>query len=160
MQAIGRGGSRTQAGLEWPAPMVVLETLAGFIPPETIRSVLTQTGRQSQRIRRLPATAVVWLAIAIGLWTDLDIPAIWRQVFGTLRSLFLALDAKHPPCKSALSQARTRLGPWVMRQLVVVTSAPECPLRSAKWCRCSAVSPLPFRPVHDLKPANVGTGAK
>ena len=118
------GGPRTRAGLEWPAPVIVLEALARFIPPETIRSVLTQTGRQSQRIRRLPATAVVWLAIAIGIWTDLDIPAIWRQVVGTLRSLFLALDAKHPPCKSALSQARTRLGPGAMRQLFVATSAP------------------------------------
>jgi len=40
---------------------------------------LTQTGRHSRRIRRLPAAAVVWLVIAIGIWTDLDIPAIWRQ---------------------------------------------------------------------------------
>ena len=63
--------------------MIVLEALARFVPPETIvsspetiRSVLTQTGRQSQRIRRLPATAVVWLAIAIGIRTDMDIPAI------------------------------------------------------------------------------------
>ena len=124
MQAIGHGGPRTQAGLEWPARVIVLEALARFIPPETIRSVLTQTGRQSQRIRRLPATAVVWLVIAIGIWTDLDIPAVWQQVVGTLRPLFLALDAKHSPCKSALSQARTRLGPCVLRQLFVATSAP------------------------------------
>jgi hypothetical protein len=108
--------------LEWPAPVVVLEALARFVPPETIRSVLTETGR-CRRIRRLPATAVVWLAIAIGIWTDLDIPAIWRQVVGTLRSLFLALDAK-PPCKSALSQARTRLGACAMRRLFVATCAP------------------------------------
>ncbi len=124
MQAIGHGGPRTQAGLEWPAPVIVLEALSRFVSPETIRSVLTQAGRQTRRIRRLPATAVVWLAIAIGIWTDLDIPAIWRQVVGTLRSLFLALDAKHPPCKSALSQARTRLGACVMRQLFVATSTP------------------------------------
>ena len=124
MQAIGHGGPRTQAGLEWPAPVIVLEALARFVAPETIRSVLTQTGRKSQRIRRLPATAVVWLAIAIGIWTDLDIPAIWRQIVGTLRSLLLALDAKRPPCKSGLWQARTRLGPWALRQLFVATSAP------------------------------------
>jgi len=48
-------------------------TGAKEIPP------LTQTGRHSRRIRRLPAAAVVWLVIAIGIWTDLDIPAIWRQ---------------------------------------------------------------------------------
>lgn len=124
MKAIGHGGPWAQAGLELPAPVIVLEALSRFIPPDVIRSVLTQTGRRSQRVRRLPATAVVWLVIAIGIWTDLDIPAIWRQVVGTLQSLFLALDAKHPPCKSALSQARTRLGSCVTRQLFVATSAP------------------------------------
>jgi hypothetical protein len=94
------------------------------VTPETIGSVLTRSGRRSRRIRRLPAPAVVWLVIAIGLWSDLDIPAIWRQVVGTLRSLFLVLNARRPPCKSALSQARARLGPAVMRQLFVATSGP------------------------------------
>lgn len=124
MQVIGHGGPRAQVGLEWPAPVIVLEALSRFVSPAVIRSVLTQTGRRSQRIRRLPAAAVVWLAIGIGIWTDLDIPAVWRQIVGTLRSLSLALDAKHPPCKSALSQARTRLGACAMRQLFVVTSTP------------------------------------
>lgn len=124
MKAIGHGGPEAEAGLELPAPIIVLEALTRFIPPQTIRSALTDTGRQTRRIRRLPAAAVVWLVIAIGIWTDLDIPAIWRQVAGTLRSLFLVLDAKRPPCKSALSQARTRLGACAMRQLFVATSRP------------------------------------
>ncbi len=124
MQAIGHGGPRAQAGLEWAAPVIVVEALSRFVSPATIRSVLTQTDRRPRRIRRLPATAVVWLVIAIGIWADLDIPGVWRQVVGALRSLFLALDAKHPPCKSALSQARTRLGACAMRQLFVVTSTP------------------------------------
>jgi hypothetical protein len=72
----------------------------------------------------LPATAVVWLVIAIGIWTDLDIPALWRQVVGTLRSLLLVLSAKRPPCKAALSQARSRLGACCLRQLFVRTAAP------------------------------------
>ena len=58
--------------------------------------------------------------IAIGIWSDLDIPAIWRQVVGTLRSLFLAVALKRPPSKSALSQARSRLGPGPLRQLFVL----------------------------------------
>lgn len=124
MKAIGHGGPQTQAGLELPAPGIVLEALSRFIPPQTICSVLMQTGRESRRVRRLPAAAVVWLVMAIGIWTDLDIPAIWRQVVGTLRSLFLVVDARKPPCKSALSKARTRLGPCAIRQLFAVTSAP------------------------------------
>ncbi len=123
MKAIGHGGPASGVRLELPAPTIVLEALSRFLPPETLDSELTQTGRQSQRIRRLPATATVWLVIAIGIWTDLDIPSIWRQVVGTLRSLLLVLEAKRPPSKSALSQARTRLGARVLRQLFVATSA-------------------------------------
>ena len=124
MKAIGHGGPAAGAGLELPAPVIVLEALSRFVPPRTIRSVLIRTGRQTRRIRRLPATAVVWLVIGIGIWTDRDVPAIWRQVVGTLRSLVLSLDVRHPPCKSALSQARTRLGAYVMRQRFVATSMP------------------------------------
>jgi hypothetical protein len=124
MSSIGPGGPSSPLREEWPAPIVVLEALTRFVPPETIRAVLTQTGRHSQRIRRLPATAVVWLVIAIGIWTDLDIPAIFRQVAGTLRSLRLVIAAKHPPCKAALSQARARLGACCMRQLFVRTAGP------------------------------------
>jgi len=123
MSSIGQGGPSSPLKEEWPAPIVVLEALTRFVPPETIRTVLTQTGRHSQRIRRLPATAVVWLVIAIGIWTDLDIPAIWRQVVGSLRSLLLVMGGRRPPCKAALSQARSRLGACCLRQLFLRTAA-------------------------------------
>jgi hypothetical protein len=124
MTPIGQGGPGSRLSFEWPSHSIVLEALSRFVPPATIHSVLAHTGRQSQRIRRLPAAAVVWLVIAIGIWSDLDIPAIWRQVVGTLRSLFLVVALKRPPCKSALSQARTRLGPGALRQLFVQTARP------------------------------------
>jgi hypothetical protein len=124
MSSIGQGGPSSPLREEWPAPIIVLEALSQFVPAETIRAVLTQTGRHSQRIRRLPATAVVWLVIALGIWTDLDIPAIFRQVAGTLRSLLMVMSAKRPPCKAALSQARTRLGACCLRQLFLRTAAP------------------------------------
>jgi hypothetical protein len=124
MPSIGLGGPCSPLREEWPAPIVVLEALTRFVSPETIRGVLVETDRRRRRIRRLPATTVVWLVIAIGLWTDLDIPAIWRQVVGTLRSLILVLSVEHPPCKSALSQARGRLGACCMRQLFVRTAKP------------------------------------
>lgn len=124
MEYIGHGGPGSQAGLELPPPVIVLEALTRFVPTQTIRSILAHTGRETKRIRRLPAEAVVWLVIAIGIWSDLDIPGVWRQVVGTLQSLFMALESKRPPSKSAISQARTRLGPNAMRQLFVACSAP------------------------------------
>ena len=86
MCSIGQGGPGSSFRDEWPAPIIVLEALSQFVSVETIRRVLTQTQRHSRRIRRLPAPAVLWLVMAIGIWTDLDIPAIWRQVAGSLQS--------------------------------------------------------------------------
>ena len=72
MMSIGHGGPEATGRLEWPSASIVLEALSRFVSPATIHSVLRQTGRESQRIRRLPAAATVWLVIAIGIWTDLD----------------------------------------------------------------------------------------
>ena len=49
---------------------------AGAFPPPVIDEVLRQTGRREQRVRKLPAAAVVWLVIMIGLRSDLDLPAL------------------------------------------------------------------------------------
>ena len=122
--SIGHGGPEPTGRLEWPSPSIVLEALSQFVSPAALHSVLRQPGRESQRVRRLPAAATVWLVIAIGIWTDLDIPAIWRQVVGTLRSLFLAMASRRAPSKSARSQARTRLGPRPLRPLFIQTAGP------------------------------------
>jgi hypothetical protein len=124
MSSIGHGRPCSPLKEEWPAPIVVLEALTPFVPPEVIREVLTHTRRHSRRIRRLPATTVVWLVIAIGLWTDLDIPAIWRQVGGTLPSLRMVMEGKRPPSQGGLCRARQRLGACPMRQRFVRTATP------------------------------------
>lgn len=101
---------------------VALEAIARFITPELIASSLQQTGRRSRRIRRLPAPAVTWLVIAMGLFSDLDTPGVWRQVVGTLRMLWSAAAGKRAPRKSAFSMARERLGPRPLRRLFVQTA--------------------------------------
>lgn len=121
---IGHGGPTASRGLFVPAEVLVLEAISRYIPPDQIRQVLAQTGRQSLRIRKAPAPAVVWLVLLMGLRSDLDIPAMWRQVCGTMAALVLALVGRGPPTKSALSQARARLGPRPLRQLFLKTGHP------------------------------------
>jgi hypothetical protein len=89
-----------------------------------VRAVLRQTGRQSRRIRRLPAAAVVWLVIALGLFSSGDVPAIWRQIAGTLRLLKQAGRGGRPPVKSAFCAARARLGPRPLRRLFLEAAGP------------------------------------
>lgn len=122
MERSGHGGPlSTLGGLGWPDALV-LEALARHVPPHLIDAALERTGRSSRRIRKLPASAVVWLVIAIGLFGELDVPSIWRQVSGTLAALLCVLGGKPPPNKSALSQARRRLGARPLRQLFRSTS--------------------------------------
>lgn len=124
MGKIGQGRPPSTANVGGLSNALVLEALSRYVPPERLEAALARTGRREVRIRRLPAMAVLWLVIAIGLWGDLDIPAIWRQVAGTLRTLWLVAQGRRPPCKSALSQARTRLGARPLRQLFVATAEP------------------------------------
>lgn len=124
MDVIGQGGP--WAGIQrrrWD-DAIVLEALSRCVSPTMIGQVLTQTGRASRRLRRLPATAVVWLVIAMAIYRQVDIPSTWRQVVGTLRSLWLADALQRPPCPSAFSAARRRLGARPMRLLFGHTAPP------------------------------------
>jgi hypothetical protein len=71
MSSIGQGELSFPFSEGWPAPILVLEALTRFVPPETIRAVLTQTGRHSQRIRRLPATVHVRSRTPCGVLQEL-----------------------------------------------------------------------------------------
>ena len=124
MDDIGQGGPWAGiAGQRW-VDSVVLEALSRFVGPALIRQVLTQTGKDSRRIRRLPAAAMVWLVIALAIDRRLDIPSAWRQVVGTVQALWFAAALRRPPCPSAFSAARRRLGARPMRQLFCRTASP------------------------------------
>jgi hypothetical protein len=75
----------------------VLEALSRYLPTKRLEDALSRTGRGERRIRKLPAMAVLWLVIALGLWGDVDMPAIWRQVAWTLRTLWLVARGRRPP---------------------------------------------------------------
>ena len=128
MSVIVHGGtidSQKIVAVSTPKDRQFMEALARYIPPGLVKQVLQRTGRSSSRQRRLPAPSVVWLVIAIGLWGDRDIPALWRQVAGTLHDLLQAAGlGKPPPGKSALSKARSRLGARPLRQLFLAVSRP------------------------------------
>ena len=91
--------------------------LSQVCPRPLIDEVLANTGKASQRERLLPAPAVVYYIMALALWRELPLEEVLRLVS---TSLYWLSDGKHPttlPCKAAISQARSRLGPDVMREL-------------------------------------------
>ena len=82
-----------------------LGVLADYIPAGLVDQVLADTGRVQQRIRRLPARAVVWFILALTLFHGQGYCSVWRE---------LAHDGDDEgvvtPSASGLSQARRRLG--------------------------------------------------
>jgi len=98
----------------------VLDRLAALekvISPTDIRQVLMDTGRVNPRACTLTHEVVIWIVLAMGIFTKLPI----RQVFKHSRRLHTNADT---PCRSALCVARQRLGVEPVRQLFERTVRP------------------------------------
>src|SRR5579863_9168690 len=105
----------------------VLDRLAGLeqvIGPEAIRQALEAIGRTNSRSCRLTHEVMLWVVLAMGLFTDLPI----RQVFKQARRLRRGEDS---PRRSSLCVARQRLGVEPVRYLfdhiVHLLARPETP---------------------------------
>ncbi len=91
----------------------ILDRLTGLeqvIRPEDIRQALAATGRVNSRKCLLTHEVVLWVVLAMGLFTDLPI----RQVFKHARRL---RKGEQSPDRSSLCVARQRLGVAPVRQL-------------------------------------------
>lgn len=99
------------------AHLISAGVLASVCPRPLIEEVLADTGRASQRERLLPAPAVVYYVMALALWREAPLEEVLRVVCEGLQWLGGAEAGAVQASKSAISQARTRLGAEVMRQL-------------------------------------------
>src|SRR5271157_6315991 len=98
----------------------VLDRLAALekaISPTDIRQVLMETGKVNPRACKLTHEVMMWIVLAMGIFTSLPI----RQVFKQARR---SRDAVDTPCRSALCMARQRLGAEPMRRLFERTVRP------------------------------------
>lgn len=101
--------------------MAGLDRLAEHLPTAWIEEALAATGTASIRRRRLPAEQVVWLVIALALYRGQSMPEV-------LASLDMALPSAsdQPVSKSAVSQARQRLGAAPLQSLFDQTARAWC----------------------------------
>ena len=99
------------------AHLISAGVLASVCPRSLIEEVLAHTGKASQRERLLPAPAVVYYVMALALWREAPLEEVLRVVCEGLQWLGGEYTQAAQASKSAISQARTRLGPEVMRQL-------------------------------------------
>jgi len=99
------------------AHLISTGVLASVCPRPLIEEVLQETGRASQRERLLPAPAVVYYVMALALWREAPLEEVLRVVCEGLQWLGGGQADAVQASKSAISQARTRLGPEVMERL-------------------------------------------
>lgn len=99
------------------AHLISAGVLARVCPRPLIEEVLAATGKASQRERLLPAPAVVYYVMALALWREVPLEEVLRVVCEGLHWLGGGDATGVQASKSAISQARSRLGPEVMHQL-------------------------------------------
>jgi hypothetical protein len=125
------------------AHLISTGVLASVCPRSLIDEVLEETGRGSQRNRLLPAPAVVYYVMALALWREAPLEEVLRVVCEGLQWLGGGETQAVQASKSALSQARTRLGPQVMQRLAQRVLRPLAPPEApGAWYRGMRVMAL------------------
>ena len=89
------------------------------IPASAIeQAIAAKTNVEEKRQRALPAQLVVCLVIAMSLWSKDSMRDVLKNLIDGLNEGWIKIGKFWRfPCKSAITQARQRLGAGVMRQL-------------------------------------------
>jgi hypothetical protein len=115
---------------------ISLGVIARKYPRSKINEVLQETGRTSIRERQLPAHVVVYYVIALGLYLGVSYGEVLRCLLEGLEWIGWDVRRLRRTAKSAISQARSRLGWEPLKQLYekVVTPIAE-PKTPGAWYR-------------------------
>ena len=90
-------------------PVITLGSVSRFFPIGEIQRILITSGRQSQRIRKLPAALMVYWTVAFGLFVSEGAREVLRRVLRRQAGGWVD-QLEDVATESAISQARTRLG--------------------------------------------------
>ncbi|HEY0311354.1 MAG TPA: IS4 family transposase [Allosphingosinicella sp.] len=96
---------------------VTLGVLTRFVPADVVDAVLRDTGRVAWRARQLLPRVMVYYVMALTLYAHASYDAVLRELVEGLRWLHWDGTALGLACKSAITQARVRLGEAPMREL-------------------------------------------
>lgn len=91
------------------ADLMSVTILASVYPLAAVNKVLDSTGRRSLRERRLPASLMVYYAMALAVYMQISYEEIFRVVVEAF-NCFASRGAVGIPAKSSISEARSRLG--------------------------------------------------
>ncbi len=118
------------------ADHVALGVLTRTFPPELIDAVIADTGRTEQRHRLLPARLVVYYVLAMALFSEASYEEVMRNLTEGLAWASGWRQRWELPSKSAIFQARARLGEAPLEQLFARACVPLATRQTpAAWYR-------------------------
>ncbi len=108
-----RSPTETDAFQGETIPLDRLRGLEAIISPELVEQVLREEGKVNPRACNLSFSVLLWLVLAMGVFTDKPIRGVYRccRVFQRERKT---------PTRSALCQGRQRLGTAAVRRLFLL----------------------------------------
>jgi hypothetical protein len=96
----------------------LLKAIEAAIPATAVEQAIATTEANEERNRSLPAHLVVCLVIAMSLWSRDSMRDVLKNLVDGLSQAWVKVGKYwRVPCKSAITQARQRLGTRVMSQL-------------------------------------------
>jgi len=98
---------------------IAIGVLTSTFPPELIDRVVAEAGRTQQRQRLLPARVVVWLVLAMALFSGQAYEEVARLLAGGLGWARRWQQWWRVPSTPAIAKARARLGAEPLRRLFV-----------------------------------------
>ena len=99
------------------ADYISVGVLAKTFPPARVNAILAVTKKTSVRQRELPAHVVVYYVMGLALYMHVSYREVLRCMLEGVQWLRGPAGAIRVPGKSAISQARTRLGAAPLQQL-------------------------------------------
>ena len=81
-----------------------------MFPPDLVDEVIAAAGRTEQRHRTLPARVMAYFSIGMALYSEGSYEDVLGQLTDGLSWASGRQEAYSPPSKSAIFQARARLG--------------------------------------------------
>lgn len=104
--------------------LVSVGVLMRVFSPEVVDEVIAASGRREQRYRALPAREMVYFAIAMGLYSEGSYDDIWSLLTDGMSWASAWAREYRPPSRSAIFQARARLGAEVVKDVFARVARP------------------------------------
>jgi len=96
---------------------VTLNALERAIPQTEVEAVIEDLGVREERVRKLPAFVMLLLCIGMGLFTNIGLESVLIKMVKGLRYIWPGNEDYETAKRSAISQARYRLGAKPMVEL-------------------------------------------